>query len=47
VSLGDAHSGAGEPGKARLAWQKALETPHGKKDASLQADLEERMADLQ
>jgi len=46
VALGDAHNGAGEPEKARAAWKSALETPHGKKDMSLQADLEQRLDDL-
>lgn len=46
VALGDAWAGAGQPDKARAAWQQALDTPHGRKDASLQSDLEQRMADL-
>ena len=46
VALGDAHAGAGDAEKAKQAWQRALETPHGKKDMSLQADLEQRIADL-
>lgn len=46
VALGDAHAGAGNPDKARETWQRALETPHGKRDASLQADLEQRINEL-
>lgn len=46
VALGDAHAGAGEPLRAKAAWQRALETPHGKRDTSLQADLEQRMSEL-
>lgn len=46
VSLGDAFAGAGEKDKARAAWQRALGTPHGKRDQSLQADLEARMEEL-
>lgn len=46
VALGDAWAGAGEPGKARAAWEQALKTPHGQKDQSLQADLEQRISDL-
>src|SRR5687768_14129643 len=42
VALGDAWAGAGDPAKARSAWEQALKTPHGQKDASLQADLEQR-----
>ena len=46
VALGDAWAGAGEPEKARAAWASALQTPHGQKDASLQADLEQRISEL-
>jgi tetratricopeptide (TPR) repeat protein len=46
VALGDAKAALGLPEEAREAWNKALETPHGKRDASLQADLEQRLADL-
>lgn len=46
VALGDAHAGLGRPDDARAAWAAALATPHGKKDQSLQADLEQRIADL-
>ncbi|MBL8950635.1 MAG: hypothetical protein JNK82_07660 [Myxococcaceae bacterium] len=46
VALGDAHAGAGDSAKARAAWECALETPHGKRDMSLQADLEQRIAEL-
>ncbi len=46
VALGDAWSGAGDSAKARAAWEQALQTPHGRKDASLQDDLAQRIADL-
>jgi tetratricopeptide (TPR) repeat protein len=46
VSLGDAQAALGLPDEARKAWQSALETPHGKKDQSLQSDLEQRLDDL-
>ena len=46
VGLGDAHSGAGKAEDAKAAYQKALDTPHGRRDMSLQADLEERIRDL-
>lgn len=46
VALGDAQAGAGKKDEARAAWQKALETPLGRRDLSLQSDLEERMREL-
>lgn len=46
VALGDAHAGRGDKDGARQAWQQALETPHGKRDMSLQADLDQRIRDL-
>jgi cytochrome c-type biogenesis protein CcmH/NrfG len=46
VALGDANAALGLPDEARAAWNKALETPHGKRDMSLQADLEQRMDSL-
>ena len=46
VSLGDAWAGAGDPAKARASWEQALATPLGKRYASLQDDLAQRIADL-
>ena len=46
VALGDAHAGGGDTAQAKDAWQHALDTPHGKRDLSLQSDLEQRMQDL-
>lgn len=46
VALGDAHAGANDAARAKAAWQRALETPHGKRDQSLQADLEQRISEL-
>ena len=46
VALGDAWAGAGDALKARAAWEQALQTPHGKKDASLRDDLSQRIGDL-
>lgn len=45
VALGDAHTGAGRKDDAKAAWQRALETPHGQRDLSLQSDLEQRIRD--
>jgi tetratricopeptide (TPR) repeat protein len=47
VALGDAQLGAGARDEAKRAWQQALETPLGKRDLSLQADLEQRLRDLE
>jgi uncharacterized protein HemY len=46
VALGDAHAGAGQKEEAKAAWQRALETPLGKRDMSLQADLDQRIRDI-
>ncbi len=47
VALGDAHAGAGAKEEAKSAWERALNTPHGRRDTSLQADLEQRIRDLE
>ena len=47
VALGDAHAGAGSKDLARAAWERALNTPHGLRDMSLQSDLEQRICDLE
>ena len=47
VALGDAHAGAGSKAEAKATWERALATPHGKRDVSLQADLEQRIRDLE
>lgn len=47
VALGDAHVGAGAKDQAKAAWEKALATPLGRRDLSLQADLEQRIRDLE
>ncbi len=46
VALGDAYAGLGQPDQAKATWQRALETPHGRRDGSLQADLEQRIRAL-
>jgi uncharacterized protein HemY len=46
VALGDAFASAGNADKARHAWNQALETPLGKRDMSLQGDLEQRLREL-
>ncbi len=46
VALGDAWAGQGDKTEAKAAWQRALETPHGRRDASLQADLDQRIRDI-
>lgn len=46
VALGDAFAGQGDKDAAKGAWQRALETPHGRRDMSLQADLDQRIRDI-
>jgi tetratricopeptide (TPR) repeat protein len=46
VALGDACLGLGQRDGARAAWTRALETPLGRRDHSLQSDLEQRLRDL-
>jgi predicted Zn-dependent protease len=46
VALGDAWAGSGNKPEAKEAWKRALQTPLGLRDASLQADLNQRMAEL-
>jgi uncharacterized protein HemY len=46
VSLGDAHAGLGQRDAAKAAWERALETPLGRRDMSLQADLDQRIRDI-
>jgi cytochrome c-type biogenesis protein CcmH/NrfG len=46
VALGDAQLGQGQRDEARATWQRALETPHARRDMSLQADLDQRIRDL-
>lgn len=46
VALGDAHAGCGQKEEAKTAWARAIETPHGQRDASLQADLEQRIREI-
>lgn len=46
VALGDAQVGLGQRDAAKTTWQRALETPLGKRDLSLQSDLEQRLRDL-
>jgi predicted Zn-dependent protease len=46
VALGDAEAGLGKKDAARAAWQKALATPLGQRDLSLQADLDARLKEL-
>lgn len=45
VALGDAHAGAARKDDAKRAWERALQTPHGQRDLSLQSDLEQRIRD--
>ncbi len=47
VSLGDAWLGLGNTDNAKAAFEKALQTPHAQKDASLRGDLEDRLSALQ
>jgi uncharacterized protein HemY len=46
VALGDALAGLGQKEGAKAAWERALLTPHGQRDVSLQSDLEQRLRDL-
>lgn len=46
VALGDAHAGLKQSAQAKEAYQRALQTPHGSKDASLAADVERRISEL-
>lgn len=46
VALGDAHAGLGQKEEAKAAWTRALETPHGRRDMSLQGDLDQRIRDI-
>ena len=47
VALGDVRAQLTDTTGAREAWERALNTPLGKRDASLQSDLEMRIAELQ
>ena len=47
VALGDAQAGLKDKGAAKAAWERALETPLGRRDMSLQADLDQRLRDLE
>lgn len=47
VALGDAQAGGGDKAAAKQAWELALGTPLGRRDMSLQADLEQRIRDLE
>lgn len=46
VSLGDAYAGAGQAAKAREAFARALKTPTGQRDMSLQAYVQQRLGEL-
>jgi uncharacterized protein HemY len=47
VALGDAHAGLGQKDEAKRSWERALATPLGRRDMSLQADLDQRIRDLE
>jgi len=47
VALGDAQAGLKDKAAAKQAWERALATPLGHRDLSLQADLEQRLRDLE
>lgn len=47
VALGDAQLGLSLRDDAKATWQRALETPHARRDMSLQGDLESRLRDLE
>ena len=46
VALGDAMTASSNKEGARDAWQRALATPLGQRDLSLQGDLEDRLRAL-
>ena len=46
VALGEAWAGLGNVEFAKACFSRALETPHGRRDASLAADIENRMRAL-
>jgi tetratricopeptide (TPR) repeat protein len=46
VALGDAYAQLGLPNEAREVYEKARNTKHGKRDASLGADIDARIAGL-
>ncbi len=46
VALGDAYAGTGNIELARKTYERARTTPHGQRDASLGADIDQRIADL-
>jgi tetratricopeptide (TPR) repeat protein len=46
VALGEAYAGLGNGARARECFSRALETPHGRRDGSLAADIENRMRAL-
>jgi len=46
VALGDVRAQLSDVVGAREAWERALKTPLGQRDASLQSDLEMRIAEL-
>jgi tetratricopeptide (TPR) repeat protein len=47
VGLGDAYLALSDSRQAKAAFEAALNTPHGKKDASLQDDLAERLREIE
>ena len=47
VDHGVVEVGLGARDDAKATWQRALETPHARKDLSLQSDLEQRLRDLE
>lgn len=47
VALGDAWAGQGDKVQAKAQWERALQTPLGRKDMSLQADLEQRIREAE
>lgn len=46
VALGDALVAQGDKAGGKTAWGQALDTPLGRRDLSLQSDLEQRIRDL-
>ena len=47
VALGDAQAGLSNKDAAKSAFERALATKHGRRDMSLQADLDARLRELE
>ncbi len=46
LALADAQAAAGDVPGAKATYERALQTPHGRRDLSFQEDIEQRLSDL-